>query len=71
MIEKNEIIKFAKMKNLNLSIIEKDYVLGWILAAIHNHTDLARNWIFKGGTCIKKCYYENYRFWRIFKTTNF
>ena len=38
MIDKNEIIKFAKIKNLNLSIIEKDYVLGWLLAAIQNNT---------------------------------
>jgi len=62
MIDKNEVIKFAKIKNLNLSIIEKDYVLGWILAAIQHYTELSKNWIFKGGTCIKKCYFENYRF---------
>src|SRR3972149_8431625 len=62
MIDKNEIIKFAKIKNLNLSIIEKDYVLGWLLAAIQNNKELSENWIFKGGTCLKKCYFENYRF---------
>jgi len=62
MIDKYEIIKFAKIKNLNLSIIEKDYVLGWFLAAIQNNTELSENWIFKGGTCLKKCYFENYRF---------
>lgn len=62
MIEKNEIIKFAKAKNLDLSIIEKDYVLGWILAAIQNQKNIFENWIFKGGTCLKKCYFDNYRF---------
>jgi predicted nucleotidyltransferase component of viral defense system len=62
MIDKIEIIEFAKIKNLNLSIIEKDYVLGWLLAAIQNNKELFENWIFKGGTCLKKCYFENYRF---------
>src|SRR3990167_10608509 len=62
MIDKNEIIEFAKIKDLNLSIIERDYVLGWFLAAIQNNTELFENWIFKGGTCLKKCYFENYRF---------
>jgi predicted nucleotidyltransferase component of viral defense system len=62
MIEKNEIIKCAKANNLDLSIIEKDYVLGWILAAIQNQKNISENWIFKGGTCLKKCYFDNYRF---------
>lgn len=30
--------------------IEKDYVLGWLLAGIAHHPDLVRTWIFKGGT---------------------
>ncbi len=43
-------------------IIEKDYALGWILAAIAADEDLGPTWIFKGGTCLRKCYYETYRF---------
>ena len=42
--------------------IEKDYVLGWVLAGISNHADLGSSWVFKGGTCLKKCYFETYRF---------
>jgi len=53
MIEKNEIIKFAKANNLALSIIEKDYVLGWILMGIQVHKKSNDSWIFKGGTCLK------------------
>lgn len=36
-------------------------MLGWLLAGLASspHRDL---WIFKGGTCIKKCYFETYRF---------
>ena len=43
-------------------MIEKDYVLGWLLAAISSHPMLGPAWAFKGGTCLKKCYIETYRF---------
>lgn len=52
----------AKESSLDLSIIEKDYVLGWMLASIQNQRDLFQTWIFKGGTCLKKCYFKDYRF---------
>jgi hypothetical protein len=44
------------------SIVEKDYVLGWILAGINAHEEISERWVFKGGTCLKKCYFETYRF---------
>jgi predicted nucleotidyltransferase component of viral defense system len=47
---------------LDQGVIEKDYILGWLLAGIANHATLKRTWIFKGGTCLRKCYYETYRF---------
>jgi predicted nucleotidyltransferase component of viral defense system len=48
--------------DLDGGVIEKDYVLGWIMAAIAMNTELSQTWIFKGGTCLRKCYYETYRF---------
>jgi len=62
MIDKREILEFASIFNLLPNVIEKDYVLGWLLAGINAHDQLAENWIFKGGTCLKKCYFETYRF---------
>jgi predicted nucleotidyltransferase component of viral defense system len=47
---------------LSQDVIEKDYVLGWLLAGIANHAALNTGWVFKGGTCLRKCYYETYRF---------
>jgi predicted nucleotidyltransferase component of viral defense system len=47
---------------LTEEIVEKDYVLGWLLAGIGAHPILGSTWIFKGGTCLKKCYLETYRF---------
>ena len=53
---------FQRKLNLDPRIIEKDYVLGWLLAGIENDRELFKSWVFKGGTCLKKCYFENYRF---------
>ena len=44
------------------NVIEKDYMLGWLLAGISHHAELSASWVFKGGTCLKKCYFETYRF---------
>lgn len=44
------------------NVIEKDYMLGWLLAGISHHAELSASWAFKGGTCLKKCYFETYRF---------
>ena len=62
MIDKREIIDTATVLRLNPHITEKDYVLGWILWGIYGHDKLAESWIFKGGTCLKKCFFETYRF---------
>lgn len=62
MISKREILEHATQSKLLPHVIEKDYVLGWLLAGIHQHNDLRDSWVFKGGTCLKKCYFETYRF---------
>ena len=62
MIDRREILDTATTLGLGPQIIEKDLVLGWVLAGIYNHDALAETWIFKGGTCLKKCYFETYRF---------
>ena len=62
LITRQEILDFSREFGIRANIIEKDYVLYWILAGIANHPELGRNWVFKGGTCLKKCYFETYRF---------
>jgi predicted nucleotidyltransferase component of viral defense system len=61
-ISKDEIQKIATEKKLGIDIVEKDYILSWVLAGIHHHPATKDTWIFKGGTCLKKCYFETYRF---------
>lgn len=62
MIDKREILEAASAFALLPGVVEKDYILGWLLAGINAHPDLAESWVFKGGTCLKKCYFETYRF---------
>lgn len=62
MIDRQEIMDFSREFGLTANVIEKDYVIGWILAGISNHFELASSWVLKGGTCLKKCFFETYRF---------
>jgi len=62
LIGRLEILDFSREFGLAPNIVEKDYLLGWILAGISNHGELGSDWVFKGGTCLKKCYFETYRF---------
>ncbi len=43
-------------------VIEKDYIIGWALWGIGSDPSLSTSWVFKGCTCLKKCYVETYRF---------
>jgi predicted nucleotidyltransferase component of viral defense system len=61
MIDRQEVMELAREFGLAPNVIEKDYALGWLLAGISGHRELAE-WVFKGGTCLKKCYFETYRF---------
>ncbi len=62
MIDRQELSDFARELSLSLNIVEKDYVLGWLLAGIAANETLTGHWVFKGGTCLKKCWFETYRF---------
>lgn len=62
MIDRQEILEFAGEVGLDPNVVEKDYVLGWMLAGISEHPRTRDTWLFKGGTCLKKCYFETYRF---------
>ncbi|MCP5020313.1 MAG: hypothetical protein GY930_00920 [bacterium] len=56
MITKARLLERAREQSLRPTTNEKDYVLGWILAAISKHASLSE-WVFKGGTCLKKCFF--------------
>jgi predicted nucleotidyltransferase component of viral defense system len=61
-IPRRELERLRAEWTLDIAVIEKDYLLGWLLAGIAQHPQLSRSWVFKGGTCLRKCYYETFRF---------
>lgn len=62
MIEPKEINKVATEHRVNDRQIEKDYVLSWVLYAISKNEILCKALVFKGGTVLKKAYFDDYRF---------
>ena len=43
-------------------VVERDYLLSWVLAGISALPELRETLVFKGGTALKKCYFGDYRF---------
>ena len=62
MINQRDLRARAAEWALREDVVEKDYALGWVLAGIGTEPALRDGWVFKGGTCLKKCYLETLRF---------
>jgi len=52
----------SKEKKVLQNIVEKDYALSYLLAAIYSVPELQNNLVLKGGTALKKFYFHDYRF---------
>lgn len=61
MITRDEIYQKAGEIKVDPSVIEKDYYLGIALRII-SQNPMTKDWVFRGGTALKKCYFTNYRF---------
>ena len=62
MLTEEEIRRMAKRRNMSVGLTEKDYVIEWLLKGIYE-SEIKDNLIFKGGTAIKKVYFqETWRF---------
>lgn len=62
MIKPGEIQQKAREAGVRDQQIEKDYILSWILQGIAQHGLFSKTIVFKGGTVLKKIYFEDYRF---------
>ena len=62
MIKPGEIQRWANKIGVRDSQIEKDYILSWILCGIASHSELSKEIVFKGGTVLKKVYFDDYRY---------
>lgn|GEM_PF-4156954 len=61
MIDRNQIIKQADDDGVPAATVERDYVLNHALAAIAN-CEQAQQIVFKGGTALRLCYFDDYRY---------
>ena len=57
-----EIQTIAKELRMEEVVIDKDWILGHFLNAMYSFPDISENFVFKGGTCLKKNYFKDYRF---------
>lgn len=62
MIREAEVRRTAAAKKIDPMVIDLDYSLGWILLGMKNISPDLLGLIFKGGTCLRKCYFQDYRF---------
>ncbi len=61
MISLAEIRREAAKLGVDVAIIEKDYVLSWVLRGVCT-SPLTNSLVFKGGTALRKVYFSDYRF---------
>lgn len=59
---RNRLQEARKRLGIPWEILERDYVLSWLLAGISQVEALHDTLIFKGGTALKKCFFGDYRF---------
>lgn len=61
MITQREVSQLAYRNKKDDRVIEKDYVITWILLGVSD-SKLKEALVFKGGTALKKVYFPNYRY---------
>lgn len=59
---RNRLLEARKRMGIPWEILERDYVLSWLLAGVSQVEALRDTLVFKGGTALKKCFFGDYRF---------
>jgi len=62
MLTRARLVAIAASAGMAPEVIEKDYALSWVLWGLYRSASLRESLVFKGGTCLRKCYVEDYRF---------
>ncbi|MDZ4655324.1 MAG: nucleotidyl transferase AbiEii/AbiGii toxin family protein [Coriobacteriia bacterium] len=61
MIPEATIKSLARRQGIDPAVIDRDHALGVVLWAMDSQSSL-QDWVFKGGTCLRKCHFGDYRF---------
>jgi predicted nucleotidyltransferase component of viral defense system len=59
---RNRLEEARKRLGIPWEVLERDYVLSWLLAGVSRVDALRDTLVFKGGTALKKCFFGDYRF---------
>ena len=59
---RTRLLEARKRLGIPWEVLERDYLLSWILAGVARVAVLRDAIAFKGGTALKKCYFGDYRF---------
>lgn len=62
MILQKELYDISEKLKIQPSVLDKDWVLGHFLNAMFEIESIRNNFVFNGGTCLKKCYFGDYRY---------
>jgi len=62
LISIDEVRRIAGALGLEPRVVDLDYVLGCYLFFLGDQSPVQKKWLFKGGTALRKCYFEEYRF---------
>lgn len=62
MILRSEVLSKAENWSVPANTVDKDYVLGLFLNSFYSFGNNRKLFVFKGGTCLRKCYFPDYRF---------
>ena len=57
---RNRLQEARKRLGLPWEILERDYVLSWLLAGVSHVEALRHTLVFKGGTALKKCFFDHF-----------
>lgn len=61
-ISLSELKTKSEESRVDISVLERDYVISWVLKGIYDNPVLKDGLVFKGGTALRKTYFPNYRF---------
>jgi predicted nucleotidyltransferase component of viral defense system len=52
----------SEQSKIDISVLERDYVISWVLKGVFDDVLLKEGLVFKGGTALRKVYFPDYRF---------
>lgn len=62
MIPEAETRSLAAVQGVDPMVVDLDYALGWLLSGLFLDQEIWGRWLFKGETCLRKCWFPGYRF---------